>query len=240
MTFANIEPIPERERPGILGVKTMIIGNLLTLVPAVLFFGGFVLIAWDLQLFPWDQNPPGNDDIHSFSEGILTAVGVLLGTIGALWAFRNTTWLANVYLRRLTRQIIRSRVEAVVQAGDPDAIFVEIVPPENCRLMLETATDVGLFKIDAPRREVLFEGGLERMRIPAKSLVRCGVAKTNFGAGTGFGAQYYFIKVVAQTPAGTREILFAPRGDFGQWGAATRLNRCRSLQTQINEMAEDL
>lgn len=238
MSFADIKPIPEHESPGILGTKTLIIGNLLTLAPALLFFGGVGLAAWDCHQFLLEELRPADNEPRLAAGGLLIGLGIPLAVIGALWAFRNTTWLANVYLKHYTRQVIGSRPEALVQPNDPEAVFVEIVPPENCRLMLETATDVGFLKIDSERREVLFEGGLERMRIPAGAVHKCGVARTVFGPGTGSAVKYFFVRLAVRLPDETREIQFAPRGDFGQWGAGVREQRCRSLQERILKMAE--
>jgi hypothetical protein len=78
---------------------------------------------------------------------------------------------ARCYLRWL-RERIDTRPDAIVAADDPDAFFVQIIPRENWRISMgENASDVGLLRVDYKRKELRYEGDLERWTVPAESVM---------------------------------------------------------------------
>src|SRR6185369_10563065 len=102
--------------------------------------------------------------------------------------------------------------------------LVEIVPRANWgRVMLETASDIGYLLIDGSRREVLFEGDRERMRIPSKAILSCVVQQASFGEVTAGSVEYFFTVMQVNHHTGVRELPFAYRGEFGKFGAGVRL-----------------
>jgi hypothetical protein len=78
-----------------------------------------------------------------------------------------------MFARKL-RVLIRSRPEAVVRADDPDAVFVVHLPRAGGhRPQVKNRLDIGLLKVDARRRLLLFEGTQERWVIPAEGVLSC-------------------------------------------------------------------
>jgi hypothetical protein len=241
MATADIKPIDEWSGPRILTTKTVIIGNVLTLSPVVLMFAGVGLAAGASHLAFAEDVPDGGPPLLGPAAGVLgIAVGVLIAAAAAYRALRNTTQLGNWYLRRVARGEIKSRPDALVDPDDPEAIFVELVPRPNWnRLMLETATDVGFLLVEETRREVLFEGDGERMRIPAGAILSCEVEQTIIGEGAGGAIKYYFTVIRVQSPSGIRELPFAYRGDLGHFGAEVRERRAVALRDCVRSLPDE-
>jgi hypothetical protein len=239
MATADIKPIDEWSSPRILTTKTIIIGNVLTLAPVVLMFAGMGLAAVVAHLAFAEGVPDGEPPLLGPAAGILgIAVGVLIAAAAAYWGLRNTTQLGSWYLRRVARGEIKSRPNGIVDPDDPKAIFVELVPRPNwTRLMLETATDVGFLLVEEARREVLFEGDGERMRIPAGAILSCEVEQTIIGGEAAAAAmKYYFTVIRVQSPSSIRELPFAYRGDLGPLGAEVRERRAVALRDRIRSL----
>jgi hypothetical protein len=75
---------------------------------------------------------------------------------------------ARCYLHWLRERVDR-RPDALVKSDDPDAFFVQIIPRENWSVMMgENAADVGFLRVDQNRREIRYEGDVERWTIPAE------------------------------------------------------------------------
>jgi len=233
MAFVEVQPIPEPYAGKILTTKTIVIGNLLTLLPLLLMLGGGGLAYVAVVVFlPVDGN---NVTPTEVAVGVILAVvGTVVAAASAYWGLRNATRVGNWYLRRLARREIGDRPDGLVNPEDPTAIFVEVVPRQNWgRLMLETATDVGFLLVDEERREVRFEGDRERFRIPAAAILSCEVEETTFGEGTEGAIRYYLTVIQADEPSGVWEVPLAYRGDFGQLGARTREERALALRDRI-------
>lgn len=112
-------------------------------------------------------------DANGFSiPGIaLVAAGFLLG-IGYIVfeTFFISVIPARCYLRWL-RQRIEQRADAIVDARDPDAYFVQHIPRKNWDVTIgENATDVGLLLLDHRNGLLKYEGDAERWIIPAESI----------------------------------------------------------------------
>src|SRR5262249_20544202 len=153
---------------------------------------------------------------------------------------RNTTKIANSYLRRVARNQVRSRAERIVDPDDPNAVFVELVPRRNwSRLMLETATDVGYLVLDEGRREVLFEGDHERMRIPASTILSCETEHTLIGEGAPGSMKYFFTVLEVEDGSASRELPFSYRGDLGSLGASVRRERAVNLRNWIGDLMRE-
>jgi len=234
---ANIQPIDDMYAGRILSKKTVVIGNLLCLMPLLALFAGLGLAGGAGYLAFGGDGPDEPPTISAPVGYVLIGIGVLVAIIGGYWGLRNTTKLGNWYLRRLARSEVKSRPDEIVDPDHQEAVFVEIVPRQNWkRLMLETATDVGYLFIDEGRREVLFEGDRERMRIPAKSIADCKVEHTIIGEGTGGGMDYFFTVLQIQTDKGGLELPIAFRGDLGMLGAGIRQSRAEQLTERIRKL----
>jgi hypothetical protein len=130
------------------------------LVPILTLAAGAV-IMWGLDL------PDGE-----IIGGVVFAVGFLL--LIAYCVFETcflSHYPSRCYLRWLRERIDR-RPDAVVQADDPEAFYVQIIPRENWTISMgENASDMGLLRIDPARGELRYEGDLERWVVPAESIV---------------------------------------------------------------------
>src|SRR5262249_4550790 len=149
MNTADIQPVPEPYGGKILTWKTLLIGNLLTLLPLLLFVAGMVRAG--MAAFEWledAQRPRAKPVGQVISSLVLIGLGLLSAGLAAYMVFRNTTKIANWYLKRKVRKAFRWRPDCNVDPDDPEATFVEVVPRQNWgKLMLETATDVGFLLV---------------------------------------------------------------------------------------------
>lgn len=230
MASAEIKPIDEQYAGRILSSGNVVIGNLCCFAPVVSIFAGLGLMAASAYFLIPEGGPKDADETtQAILGGLLIFVGLIITGASAYWGLRNITKLGNWYIRRVARREIQSRPDAIVNPSDPEAIFVELVPRANWnRLMLETATDIGFLFVDESRREVLFEGDHEQMRIPESAILSCEVEEIFIGGQPG-GMKYYFTIIELED----RELPFAYRGDMGQFGAEVRRQRARALRNRI-------
>jgi hypothetical protein len=105
------------------------------------------------------------------------AVGGAVLLFGGFWlAFRFGSVLPARFQRSGARTVVGMRPEALFNPEDPEAVFVSVVPRANWgKFMLSQASDVGFLKVDLTSKCLMFEGDLERWRIPAQSLMSVGV-----------------------------------------------------------------
>ena len=162
------------------------------------------------------------------------------GLIGALFlTVRYGDGISARLRQRMLAATLRKRPSALVQPDDPDAMYVGIVPRENWgRVMLDTATDNGLMRIDPRRRELLFEGDRQRWRIPAASIVSCDLDQYALG-GPPQPSQYNVIPLVILRANRDGKVWEAPlspqRTTLSRPTIEARRRRCRELQQQIRE-----
>jgi hypothetical protein len=100
-------------------------------------------------------------------------------------------------------------------------------------MMLETATDIGLLKIDPQRREIRFEGDNERYRIPAAALIDCPVEAVMPVVSQSRGDELYLVLIIAEGPEGTWEAPLGPRDMGGLRSRKWRENWAFALQDRI-------
>jgi hypothetical protein len=240
MAAADVKPIDELFAGKILTRTNVILGNVLCLPPVLLLLAGFALAGGAAYRAFVEETPGGAPALDPGMGALLIAVSVLAIAVSAYWGLRHPTGLADWFLRRVARSEIRSRPDGIVDPDDPEANFVEIVPRQNWkRLMLETATDIGFLAVDETRREVLFEGDRERIRIPVAAILSCEVEQTVIGEWTSSGIQYFLTVIRVQHPSGARELPFAYRGDMGQLGAEVRERRAAALRDRIWALIPD-
>ena len=163
-----VSPLPEGEagkvntRGFIWRAGALQLSPLLLAIAVAATFGWLAYSHWD----DWDQ--------ASLIATIAVAVVIPLGLL--VYLVRDEHYLPGIYYHKRTMAVLRDRGDALVEADDPDALFVEVIPRANwARLMAQNASDVGLLKVEERRRAVLFEGDRERWAIPAESVLSCEV-----------------------------------------------------------------
>jgi hypothetical protein len=163
--IASITPIPEPHRKRVRGAGYAFSVNIRGLIPVVYIFGGIGFVAAGAWMIDKGE----------------TLTGALLAGAGApalAWGVFAAVWCMGAYENRwiLWRllQEIRQRPDARVNADDPDALYVSIMPRESFSAIKWTmASDVLLLKIDLPKRQILMEGDSDRYRIPARAIAAC-------------------------------------------------------------------
>lgn len=227
--IAQIIAVPDRFAGQILTRTFIILGNVLTLTPLLLMIGGAVLALWSLTHLDAHKDEPMWIAI-AVAGGLVTAVSAFLG-------LRNPGSIPNRLLERRTRSLLGQRVERFFKVDDPAAVVVEVVPRAHWgKVMLETATDVGLLKIDPARKAVLFEGDRERWNIPAAAISHVTAEPATAGAGTAGEIRYYMTVIVAQTAEGLREFSFARRSTALSPPKDHREQAARKLEQEIRSL----
>jgi hypothetical protein len=231
------EPVIQRIEPDETGrvldrrrIRRFYLLMLPVLVP-LLTMGAGALIIWGLDL------PDG-----TLIGGIVLGLGALL--LVAYCVFENCYighYPAKCYLRWL-RERIERRPDAVVRADDPDAFFVQIIPRENWTVSMgENAGDIGLLRIDSARRELRYEGDLERWVVPAASVVSFRVRSFTPPGGMAAMNQYWVCELLVdlndgrdpwETPLACHPI------HFESWSPSKRKRGAQLLRRCIGHVVE--
>ena len=107
-------------------------------------------------------------DANPLGISLICLAAVLFAVYLVFESFLIGYYPANCYLRWLRERIDR-RTDAVVASDDPDALFVQIIPREKWEVSMgENASDVGLLLLDHKKRELRYEGDLERWTVPTE------------------------------------------------------------------------
>jgi hypothetical protein len=206
----EVQQIPQFEANLVLNKKSIFAGTLLTLSFLPVFWasiiGTFVGIHYGLKQFlPPDGKPNPLHPIQWLALAVVSlAVAIVSGYIGQ----KNSGVLGNRLYRYLSRQSLAQRRNKWVDPDRPSDLptyFVQVVPRKNWgRPMWETAVDTGFFQIDARRRELRFEGDVERFRIPIAALTSCELENYSRSAGT-TRLQYCVVVLRGKTASGLWE-----------------------------------
>lgn len=149
--------------------------QLLIAVPLLYIFVGLGMLWLGLLLV----EPYGELDVGSniwpgcpLPIAILAIVmGVAASCHSLYYAVVRMTTLRDRFYRRKAAEVVERRSRAIVEPGSEGASFVEVIPREHWgKLMLESATDFGFFRLDASRHVLLFEGDHRRIVIPLGAL----------------------------------------------------------------------
>ncbi len=228
--FAQITALPPDDAGKVLTRKRIVLGNASALLGIVLLFGGIGLLAWGATLMEHNspQTVPWDGGLALCIVGGLFLVGAIAGM------FIDPGYGANGRLRKAFKAELSRRSGKIVEADDPDALFVEVVPKLKWgKLSLETATDVGLLVVDAQRKEIRFEGDQERWRVPAQAITGLGLEFFTVGHGAG-QRKIYFVVMQASRREGFWE---APIRERTRNGAFMRhKKRAEKLLLSIAEM----
>ena len=232
---AEVRPVPEEYAGKVLTGRHALIGNLYALSPLLMLLFGFACLgggAWMIEQ-GWTIGPlPPN----------VSGIVVLVAGIGSFFLTallaKPAERLGNGHLHRVARGQFEWRPDRLVDADDPDARFVEVVPRRNFqRIMAETATDIGFFKVDARRGLLLFEGDRERISIPFESVVHCEVEQARADLQNPKNSHYVAVLRFARSDTqGPAELPIAPRFDpTGSLNRLTKQARAEALAHSIRE-----
>lgn len=114
------------------------------------------------------------DGVDRYLKCIAVYSIIFLGTLGVVATVSERRVKTSI-ARGVAEKVVARRPNRIVQPGDTNALFVELVPRKNWGGGLECARDVGFLAI-SPENELLFEGGRERWIIPAESIASISVA----------------------------------------------------------------
>ncbi len=176
----DIKPSPPGPEGSALSRRNLIVGNLIAFSVIGMLLGGGVAVLGGLLFLAGPDNWP--IALRISLTVILVILGLPVAIVGGIIGIKNPSALGNRYMLAVCRRILGRRTDRIVNINDPDAMFVESVPRKNWgRAMLETADDIGFLRIDAQRREILFEGDRERIRIPADAILSCDIQEVSAG-----------------------------------------------------------
>jgi hypothetical protein len=205
-------------------------GSVLTFVPLLTFFGGLGLLWWATDILDGRVSP-----VEKFIAVGMIPVAIVCMVVGMAVALKNPSYLANRILQKRLRRELARRPQRLVSPDNPEALFTEIVPKANWgRLMLDSASDVGLLLLDQARREVLFEGDHGRFRIPVDALTYCGFEEFVFSQGHST-IRYYYVVLRIESPAQFWEAPIRLRTGAGL-GAKKRKKAMTLLFDRIQQM----
>ncbi len=235
-----VEIIPvEREYAGRVLTRRNSYIALASVFGGLLFiFAGLALALWGgMMAFP-DKNSPQDVPPEKKVIGITSlSVGGLVFGGTAIFFLVNPLFFSNRFFLRRTREEFSRRPKCLVDPNDPAALFTEIVPKLNWgRALLETATDVGFLKVDAARREILFEGDKERFRIPADSITSCKLEVFVEGQGSYAARAIYYAVVQANRPNQFWEVPLRERHGTGKFGGGKRKQSAEKLFAEIQQI----
>jgi hypothetical protein len=211
---AEITPVPEPHGGTVLTRGHLAVGTVISLSPLLLTLGAAGLIIYTTVHW-WD-------DLPGLAALGLLSIATTVAGLGFWFITRYADYLPSCYLYRLSKHAVAQRTDALVEADNPETIYVQVVPRQNwARVMIETATDVGFLWIDQRRRQVLFEGDRERWRIPAEAILSCEVEHFILLGGESNGTNTFYLAVlrarlgdaVWEAPLTTRHIMFYKQGD---------------------------
>jgi hypothetical protein len=238
LPVAEIRPVESDFAGKVLTKRTALIGTAWAFASLLFLFVGIGLMAWGgLTAFPDSKS---NEVVSPETKALgITGlvVGGLLFVATAAFFFVNPTHLGNRYLLKVVRREFARRTGCFVQANEPEALFVEVVPKLNWgKMVLESATDVGFLHVDKRRREVLFEGDKERWRIPAAAVLSSEVEFFVEGQGTHAARKVYYVVLRARRPAQFWEAPLRERSGAGIFASGRRKQAAERLCASIREL----
>lgn len=200
--LATIELVPAEDRGRLYNRWFLVPAMGLMMLPMALAIAAFQ--ATLLFFLPYAIDP----NIHW-----LVRWGVILNPLVmaiAFFLYRHyfaehvVAWL--FYWRFCPR--VTKRREPIVRPEEPDHLLAGIVPRQN---MAESrffiSRDLGLIVFDDERREIRFEGDINRLRIPCGSLVA--FEAECFHHERARRREFWFLRLVANTIDGAEEIILS-------------------------------
>jgi hypothetical protein len=225
---AEVTPVPEPFRQRVRGPNYKLIVNLIELHPLICFFGGGALAGlgvWQIVEKNW------------LIGCLLLVAGLPIACWGIYVALCCSTVTANRWIERRLRYEISQRADSLVEARDPESMYVSLIPREHFSQVRWTyASDLLLLKIDAARRQVLLEGDSDRYRIPADAIARCDVRPFTI---IDPAKEFWILRLVVHFQNEKRELLLNPsHANWKPSSNASRQHVARKLRDEIEAMLD--
>ncbi|MDB6108666.1 MAG: hypothetical protein JWR69_416 [Pedosphaera sp.] len=238
MVRADIWPVDPLYAGKVLTTKTKLIavGFMLGLVLTIFgsiglgFLGGYFA-------FP-DHLPAGgvSPALKLLGEALI-GIAILLAVADLILILTAPDFFATRHLLRLIKREFARRPERLVNPGDSEVHFVQIIPRANWgKLKLDDASDVGFLRLDLKYREILFEGDKEYFRIPTAAITSCEVERFVVGEGSHGATTFYRLVLEVNDSSGSREVPIGPRGGSGKFRAQKREKWARDMERRIKAM----
>jgi hypothetical protein len=200
---AEIVPVPRNEAGCVLNALNAWIAAALVLLPIpVGLIGGIGGLG--LAAYLYGRSPA--------LAALYAVIALICGaaSLVALVFFQQV--LASRFLLWRASQSFAGRVNLLVRPDDPESTFVDFLPRGHWgQNMLEPATDIGFFKIDHSRRELLLEGDLKRYRIPFDAVANCAIEDYTMGREQWEADRHFVTVLTVETSTGPRELPLAGR-----------------------------
>ncbi len=231
----EIRPVGTEFAGKVLTKRNALIGTLLSLAALVLLFAGLGLAAWGgMTAFPDDKSrQPVSPETKTIGIAALS-VGLALFASTAVFFLVNPSYFGNRWFLKVVKHEFARRTGSLVDANDPEALFVEVVPKLTWgKMMLDNASDVGFLRVDKARREVLFEGDKERWRIPGAAVTSSEVEYFVQGQGTHAATKIYYTVLRVQHPTQFWEAPIRERTGLGLFRSRRRKRSAERLSAAI-------
>ena len=199
--LAEITPVPRQDAKVVLSPSNVAIATALILLPiAAGLVGGVGLIALGVSLANVNQ---------AITAGCVLG-GIGWGVICILVLLRHQHFLASNYQLRVARAAFERRTVCVVNPGDRNARFVEILPRSSFAKW-GPAADIGFLAIDPANRQLRMEGDVKRYLMPFESIASCEVEAVKLESDQWGTDQYFVVVLVVNTDSGVRELPLATK-----------------------------
>lgn len=210
------------------------LGKLISVLPVLAVLAGCGLVMpFILHAVPNRSGDPLFPNVSRTEAEWMFALGAILLVPTAVIGTLFPSLLGGSYIYSAVKAEFKRRNDAIVEPG-ADSVFVGVVPRSHWnRLNIET-DDIGFLAVDAQRREIRFEGGKERYRVPAGAVQSCELEKslyTNSAPPTAPGIWLVVLRI--QTAAGNLEKPIAPYLIKARMSTKLRLKAAQELQAKI-------
>jgi hypothetical protein len=147
-------------------------------------------------------------------------------------------FVAARYQVGVARQVLRTRPQVLIGAGDEDLIPVEVFDRSAWTSSIVKSVDFGFLQIDASRRLLKFEGDKNRWEIPAGALTTCRIEEAVVGSEGNPDAERRYYVVLALDHAGVpwEAGLIATRTQVGNDNRQARYARAEGLFDRISSL----
>ncbi len=243
--LVEVTPIPVHEANKVLSKGSLAIANVLGLSILVVFYGATAGVFVGIYFSGISNLSTGKptDPVHLAAGLGLALISLVTAVFSGYVGLRNPGVPGNLYFRHRSRTSITSRKIKLVDPSRPSDLptyFVQVIPRKNWgRHMIETATDTGFLQIDARRRELRFEGDVERYRIPIDAIQNCQLANYSVSAGR-TRIEYWVVVIQANSPKGPWEAPIALRQTNWRVPADHRRQTAQEILDQITPLMADV
>lgn len=199
--LAEITAVPRQDAKVVLSPTHVAVATALILLPvAAGLVGGLGLIALGISLASVNQAITAACVLGGLGWGALCIVVLL----------RHQHYLASHYQRRVARAAFERRTGCLVNPGDPEARWLEILPRSSFA-MWGPASDIGFLAIDQAHRELRLEGDAKRYVMPFESIVSCEVEAVKLESDQWGTDQYFVVVLTVNTDSGVRDLPLATK-----------------------------